>query len=135
MGDKAKPVFLRVSKNEKDGYKRTMSTTGRYFWYHYTGGTGDNGDQDVVADGEQEAWTVALKGSSKFKIVGFWEDVEEDETGQLSGVVAGNGRSMIVDDKCTEICAIAYGAVVQYLKDAESVFICDPVVRNEPPSD
>lgn len=128
-------LFVTSEDPGNGNWKYAQSTSDQEFWYRFKGGNRGRGDQEVEADGQADAFVVLLRDSPGFKMIGFWKNQSQDTHDQLSGVVSRSGGTAIVEDACTaDTGEMEYGIVVQWVASDESIFICHPVIRNDPPS-
>lgn len=132
-------LFVTGKDPEDANYTSVRTSSDKTIWYRFKGGNLNNGDQQLDPNGELDAFVVVLKGSRGFKMLSFWKNDEEDSDNQLCGNVTPDGRTLIVEDKCSAVTDdMHYGAVVQWYRGKgsdQSVAVCHPVIRNQSAKD
>jgi hypothetical protein len=124
-------VRLNVTEFAKKGNKWTnaVGSDGKTYSYKYTGGNGEdnNGDQDFLADGNQEQFDIIFQGGvTTYEFVSFRD---KGGAGELQGVVSANHDEVAVTDFCNTPGTFFYGVEIRNTITGVTIE-CDPMIRN-----
>ena len=126
-------VRLKI-RDEENGssWQPVIASNGTPYWYKFTGGNRFNNGTQVFKVGSINWFEVSLSPSIKndYEIKEFYNANDPDD--QLTCVVAPDGNSAIVTDKCSVACVdMTYGFYVSPAGEPGTKFLCHPRINNE----
>lgn len=99
------------------------------YTYSYSGGNQGNGNVTFKKGGGQAAVTVSLTAPDGFKCVSV--DFSGQGSDDFNYQITGNGKGVVIIDKCNEIADVKYTVNVVESSTGTNV-ACDPQIKNVP---
>lgn len=125
-------VKLKISTSPKvgNGWHASSAPSGTYY-YKFTGGKDNRGNQAYPTGGPSHSFRVSFKGGSRADYRFAPEFYKSnDPHDQLSGQLNAD-NTYTVQDQCTSGCLnMVYGVYVYPVGDAEERFLCHPRISN-----